>query len=73
MIFSSICIARHPSFFGLTWFCQAIEYFQRVLNLDPRNGEVWGSLGHCFLMEDLQKAYQAYQQALFHLPNPRVR
>lgn len=30
-------------------------------------------VGHCYLMMDnLQEAYQAYQQALYHLPNPRV-
>jgi general transcriptional corepressor CYC8 len=30
------------------------------------------SLGHCYLMQDdLQKAYSAYQQALYLLPNPR--
>jgi hypothetical protein len=31
-------------------------------------------LGHCYLMtDDLQKAYTAYQQALYRLPNPKVR
>lgn len=30
-------------------------------------------LGHCLLMkDDLPKAYTAYQQALYHLPNPKV-
>ena len=30
-------------------------------------------LGHCFLMmEDLQQAYTAYQQALYHLRDPKV-
>jgi hypothetical protein len=30
-------------------------------------------VGHCYLMQDdLQKAYSAYQQALFLLPNPKV-
>ena len=29
--------------------------------------------GHCYLMQDdLQKAYAAYQQALYFLPNPKV-
>lgn len=29
--------------------------------------------GHCLLMkDDLPKAYTAYQQALYHLPNPKV-
>ena len=30
--------------------------------------------GHAYLMiDDLQKAYTAYQQALYHLPGPKVR
>ena len=32
-----------------------------------------GHLGHCYLMQDdLQKAYSAYQHALYSLPNPKV-
>lgn len=35
---------------------------------------VISALGHCYLMQDdLQKAYSAYQQALYLLPNPKVR
>ncbi|KAF9984022.1 hypothetical protein BGZ75_004407 [Mortierella antarctica] len=53
-------------------FVKASEYFQRILSIDNANGEVWGSLGHCYLMMDeLQKAYNAYQNALHHLPNPK--
>ena len=70
---------------------QAIDYFQRVVELQGDNGEVWSSLGlsispfaggtmnpsllgHCYLMRDeLQKAYTAYQQALYLLPSPKVR
>ncbi|ORY25162.1 hypothetical protein BCR39DRAFT_471711 [Naematelia encephala] len=53
-------------------FDKAIEYFQRILNIKQDNGEVWGSMGHCLLMkDDLPKAYTAYQQALYHLPNPK--
>ncbi len=53
---------------------QAVEYFQRILGIESNNGEVWGALGHCYLMmDDLQKAYAAYQQALYHLPNPKVK
>ncbi len=52
---------------------QAVEFFQRILNIESNNGEIWGALGHCYLMmDDLQKAYTAYQQALYHLPNPKV-
>ena len=49
----------------------AAQYFQRFLQLEPTNGEMWGALGHCFLLlNDLQNAYSAYQQALFNLQNP---
>ena len=51
---------------------QASEYFQRIINYNPNSGESWGALGHCYLMmDDLQKAYSAYQQALYHLKNPK--
>lgn len=53
-------------------FDKAIDYFQRILNANPENGEVWGSMGHCLLMkDDLPKAYTSYQQALYHLANPK--
>ncbi|KAL7285931.1 hypothetical protein ACG7TL_001045 [Trametes sanguinea] len=51
---------------------KAIEYFQAALQLQGDNGEVWSALGHCYLMQDdLQKAYAAYQQALYFLPQPK--
>ncbi|KKF95033.1 General transcriptional corepressor ssn6 [Ceratocystis platani] len=51
-------------------FHKAVEYLQAILKLDSNNGEVWGSLGHCYLMmDDLQEAYTAYQNALVNLPN----
>ncbi|OBZ80027.1 General transcriptional corepressor ssn6 [Grifola frondosa] len=51
---------------------KAVDYFQRVLGMQQDNGEVWSALGHCYLMQDdLQKAYTAYQQALYYLPNPK--
>ncbi|KAF8420056.1 hypothetical protein EV426DRAFT_538069 [Tirmania nivea] len=53
-------------------FSKAVEYLQSILNLDNSNGDIWGSLGHCYLMmDDLQKAYSAYQQALYHLRDPK--
>jgi glucose repression mediator protein len=53
-------------------FHKAVDYLQQILKLDERNGEVWGSLGHCYLMmDDLQQAYSAYQQALYHLKDPK--
>ncbi|KAJ3053739.1 glucose repression mediator protein [Rhizophlyctis rosea] len=62
---AALCRAREQ-------YGKAVEYFQRILNIDQTNGEIWGALGHCYLMMDnLQKAYTAYQQALYHLPNPK--
>lgn len=53
-------------------FHKAIEYLQAILKIDANNGEVWGSLGHCYLMmDDLQQAYAAYQSALVNLQNPK--
>ncbi|KAI9099389.1 hypothetical protein DFS34DRAFT_69111 [Phlyctochytrium arcticum] len=62
---AALCRAREQ-------YAKAVDYFQRILNIDQANGEIWGALGHCFLMmDDLQRAYTAYQQALYHLPNPK--
>ncbi|KAI1506475.1 hypothetical protein F5X99DRAFT_364330 [Biscogniauxia marginata] len=53
-------------------FPKAVEYLQAILKIEANNGEVWGSLGHCYLMmDDLQQAYAAYQSALVNLPNPK--
>ncbi|KAJ5484091.1 General transcriptional corepressor ssn6 [Penicillium diatomitis] len=55
-------------------FPKAIEYLQNILKLDPTSGETWGSLGHCHLMMDnLQEAYTSYQQALYHLRDPKPK
>ncbi|RYC60108.1 hypothetical protein CHU98_g6102 [Xylaria longipes] len=53
-------------------FHKAVEFLQAILKIDGQNGEVWGSLGHCYLMmDDLQQAYAAYQNALINLANPK--
>ncbi|KAM0756210.1 hypothetical protein T439DRAFT_351927 [Meredithblackwellia eburnea MCA 4105] len=53
-------------------FKKAAEYFGRVVGIAPESGEVWGALGHCYLMiDDLKKAYSSYQQALYYMPNPQ--
>ena len=53
-------------------FQNAVEYLRSIIKIDAQNGEVWSSLGHCYLMmDDLQQAYSAYQQALYHLPDPK--
>ena len=52
---------------------KAMEYLKKILNGEPNNGEAWGNLGHCYLMMDnLQEAYTAYQQALYYLPDPKA-
>ncbi|KAI7888927.1 uncharacterized protein EV154DRAFT_539067 [Mucor mucedo] len=57
---------------GREQFGRAIEYFKRILGIQENNGDIWAALGHCYLMMDnLQDAYGAYQQALYHLPNPK--
>ncbi|CAO3702566.1 unnamed protein product [Rhizopus stolonifer] len=57
---------------GREQFGRAVEYFKRILAIQENNGETWAALGHCYLMMDnLQEAYQAYQQALYHLSNPK--
>ncbi|KAL1920505.1 uncharacterized protein VTP21DRAFT_882 [Calcarisporiella thermophila] len=57
---------------GREMFPKAIEYFQRILRIQENNGDIWGALGHCYLMiDDLQQAYHAYQQALYHLPDAK--
>ncbi|KAI8637366.1 hypothetical protein BD408DRAFT_406488 [Parasitella parasitica] len=57
---------------GREQFAKAVEYFKRILALQENNGETWSALGHCYLMMDnLQEAYQAYQQALYHLQSPK--
>ncbi|KAI8387552.1 hypothetical protein BD560DRAFT_486388 [Blakeslea trispora] len=57
---------------GREQFDKAIEYFRHIIALQENNGEIWGALGHCYLMMDnLQEAYQAYQQALYHLQSPK--
>jgi len=53
-------------------FREAIEYYQRVVSHDIRGGnqtnlgDIWGALGHCYLMiDELKEAYAAYQRALY--------
>lgn len=53
-------------------YMRAIEFLQRTLNVEPNDGDSWGSLGYCYLMvDDVQKAFTAYQQALYLIPSPQ--
>lgn len=57
---------------GREAFDKALEFFRAIVQLEQNNGEAWGNLGHCYLMtENLQKAYDAYQQALVNLRDPK--
>jgi glucose repression mediator protein len=57
---------------GREAFDKALEFFRTIVAIDNGNGEAWGNLGHCYLMtESLQKAYDAYQQALVNLRDPK--
>lgn len=48
-------------------YSKAVEYYRRALNVENTNSEIWGALGHCFLMMDeLQQAYNAYHQAIYN-------
>ncbi|KAL6855180.1 glucose repression mediator protein [Amphichorda felina] len=53
---------------GREAYDKALEFFRAIVQIEPGNGEAWGNLGHCYLMSEmLQKAYDAYQQALVNL------
>ena len=54
-------------------YTEASEFLRHIIKMEPANGEAWGNLGHCHLMMDnLQDAYTAYQQALYYLSDPKV-
>ncbi|MBW0519986.1 hypothetical protein O181_059701, partial [Austropuccinia psidii MF-1] len=53
-------------------FKTAAKYFSRLLKMHEGNGEIWGALGHCYLMiDELPRTYTSYQQALHHCPSPK--
>jgi tetratricopeptide (TPR) repeat protein len=51
-------------------FCEALKYYEQLARMDPKNGHIWNSLGHCYLLvEKLPEAFNAYQEALYNLPD----
>ncbi|KNZ47434.1 hypothetical protein VP01_639g7 [Puccinia sorghi] len=53
-------------------FKAASNYFSRLLKIHEGSGEIWGALGHCYLMlDELPRAHTSYQQALHHFPTPK--
>ena len=54
-------------------FMKAADLYEKALTVQQENGDTWGLLGHCYLMmDDLHRAYAAYQRALYYLENPNV-
>ena len=53
-------------------FENAIKCYEQITIMDPQNGPVWTSLGHCYLLVDnLPKAFTSYHKALYSLPDVR--
>lgn len=53
-------------------FTSAIKYYERITGLDPENGAAWTALGHCYLLtEELHRAFESYQKALYSLTDVR--
>ncbi len=51
-----------------------MEYLQQAVAFDDKDGHTWEELAYCYLMiNDLQNSYTAYQHALYHIRNPKVR
>ncbi|CAM9464308.1 unnamed protein product, partial [Choristocarpus tenellus] len=51
---------------------KAVEYLQQAVAYDDKDGHAWEELAYCYLMiNDLQNSYTAYQNALFHIQNPK--
>mmetsp|Transcript_35121 Transcript_35121/g.139375 ORF Transcript_35121/g.139375 Transcript_35121/m.139375 type:complete len:1439 (-) Transcript_35121:2518-6834(-) len=53
-------------------YARAAPYLTQALEADPKYGEAWGVLAHCYVMtHELDNAYEAYKNALNLLSNPR--
>lgn len=53
---------------------QAVDFLQQAVAFDDKDGHTWEELAYCYLMiNDLQNSYTAYQHALYHIQNPKVR
>jgi len=51
---------------------QAIELYQRVVDANPKDGNMWAEMAYCFLMiNDLHNSYNSYQRALYYNDNPK--
>lgn len=50
----------------------ALELYNKLTQLDPQNSDAWSSVAFCFQMQDdFQKAFFAYQKALYYAPSSK--
>ena len=53
-------------------YANACQLYEKLVRLDEDNGLAWIALGHCYLLKaEYQKCFNAYQKALYKLPNTR--
>jgi tetratricopeptide (TPR) repeat protein len=45
-------------------FTEAVTFFKKVLEVNPKDAEAYYSIGECYALEDNEKAIEAYQQAI---------
>ncbi len=45
-------------------FTEAITFFEKALEVNPKDAEAYYSIGECYALEDNEKAIEAYQQAI---------
>jgi hypothetical protein len=51
-------------------YAESIEQHKKLLEANPKDGYTWTALGHCYLLEEkYQEAFNAYQRALYVLPD----
>lgn len=65
--------ARMAEYYGSKGdYISAIQYYLKMTEIDPENGPSWAAIGHCYLLsDDINKAFNAYQQALYCLEDIR--
>ena len=69
------CLRLNPmnqvALLNLALLTNNVDMFLRLIQIDSNNGLYWSLLGHCHLkLDELQKAYNSFQQALYLFENP---
>lgn len=71
--FTDAIMALGNLYFSRDMFNFAIKYYQRALDINDKIIEAWLSKAQSYLlMNDLSKAFEAYQDALQHLDDPNI-